>query len=146
MMSKNRFEMQKKVTQKYPRETSFHIKKMNSGFFKLKKNIKFLYKRNTFQFGKHFSPQTHYCLNNIEVIVFISFKIIPWTRLCLFYFRLVSSSTLGNNKSTQFLRSLFLVRFHFFLPLRFQKQHQKHWTSHLSFFLSFFSSLLRLLS
>ena len=39
-MSKNQCETKKKkMTQKYPKETSLHIyKKMNSGFFKLKKN------------------------------------------------------------------------------------------------------------
>ena len=47
---------------------------MNSEFFKPKRKIiKFLSKRNIFQFGKYFSPRAHDCLNNIEMILFISF-------------------------------------------------------------------------
>ena len=133
----------------------FKKKKRNSGYFKLKKKFNFFQSGKFSNFGNILSPQTRDCLNTIEITVFITFKTIPLIYFSLFYFVLVSSLTLGNYKSTQFLRYFFLFfYFDFFLSLRFQKHQQKHPIYNLSFFVSlfvsFFSShvslLLRLLT
>ena len=110
-------------------------KKNNSGLFKLKKKSKFLSKRNIIQFGKYFSPRTQHCLNNIEIIVFITLKIIPRTCLFLFYFLLVSSSILRNYKSLNFFDLSFFFAFISFFKI--SKTPTKT-SAILPFFLSFF--------
>ena len=109
---------------------------MNSRFFKLRKLSNF-FLRGTFSFlGNIFSPQTHDCLNNVEIIVFITFKIILWTPLLVLLFFLVSSLMLGNYKSISFFDLSFVFTFIPFFLKNFKNTNQN--TRHLTFFLSFF--------
>ena len=144
----------KKIPKKIP---FFHIKRNEFRIFSTKRKIiKFLSKRNIFQYGKYFSPNIHDCLNNTEIILFITFRIIPWILLYLFYFLLVFSSTLGNSKSLNFFDFSF---FFTFISFSFKISKTPTKTTDISpsflsffFFLSFFLSfsqvslLLRLLT
>ena len=90
------------------------------------------------------------------MIVFITFKIIPWTHFVLLLLSFGVFFDAGKLQIAQFLWSFFLFDFNFFLSLKFQKHQQKHEIFHISFFLSFFffffffsshiSLLLRLLT
>ena len=86
-----------------------------------------------FQFWNIFSPQIHDCLNNIEIRVFITFKIIPWTLFSLYYVFFNVFFDAGKLQIIQFCRSLFL----YLLSFWFQR-HQQKTPDITTFVLSFF--------
>ena len=144
MRSKNRSEMRKKLPKNTPKKLLLIIKKKWIWDFMNEKNylISFLVEHFS-TLGNIFSPQTHDCLNNIEIVVFITFKIIPWTHLSLSYFLLVSSLMLENYKSLNFLFLLsFLLSFLSFFKI--SKASTKLQTFYFSFFISFFLSFFLL--